>query len=870
MRESARNSVGFSSLVRRVFLVLLLTFLPALSVPAWSVSQLATIPVGKGPGQLAVDPGNHLVYVVDEGANAVAVIDSENLTLITTIKVQSGPLAIAINPLTGVVYVANSGTGSITAISKGTLVGTVHIGGHPTGLVIDAGLSQVYIADSSRNEVLVLNGNSGKVLAMLPLAGRPAAMAVNLVTHAVFVACVGTTGTVAAIDGVSNEIVHTVSSLPPDLASISVDSASNVVLTTAPQEDLVISIYPGNNYSTDEGTGDPGSEPNATLFIEPEVFIEAPADEGYVPFALANGIFHLGEGFITNALGAFSLSADPSTNLISVTYPGGNTVILLNEDDILSTGNVNLTVGNNPLATAFDPVESRMFVSNNGDGTVSVFDISPRTVDPAYEANLGGENLDYNYVDANPATGITYTLRLGDLYAINEAKAGAGFNGKSGDTAGVTTIPLGSVYSQAVAVNSATNKIYVGDGANFFYSVDGATNVPTLITGLPTGTDIRALAVDSGTNQIIAWDYEFDMVYVLDGADNAVTATIPVGNSNPGFIVTDSSANLAYVVLSSVYVVDPVAGSLVATIPLSGQSFGAALNVQLSRLYVLTSDSVVVIDVGQQSVIATIPLSGYLLNAVAVNPVTGKYYVGASAAGVPHVFVYDPSSNAQIADLSGTTYPQITGASSIVANRLTNRVYVGSDQGTSMSVVAAIDGNSQVVSGLAPSMWESTAHAVAMDLGSNILAGAGYSYTSLFFPTSDLKNQLSVPIKVSIKGDKDNQTISTAPLFRTHNTKPSFTITATSDFQGDPAGTAPKQVFYEVDDWRFAWSSKALTVKGNSGAAKVTVPSALATGRHILYAYATIGDVATVQSSGYSENSPTISPIGSVTFTVEK
>jgi len=46
------------------------------------------------------------------------------------------------------------------------------------------------------------------------------------------------------------------------------------------------------------------------------------------------------------------------------------------------------------------------------------------------------------------------------------------------------------------------------------------------------------------------------------------------------------------------------------------------------------------------------------------------------------------------------------------------------------------------------------------------------------------------------------------------------------------------------------------------------------TGRHIMYMFAADGDVATVQAglpSGNSiGNSPVISPIGSVVFTVEK
>ena len=98
---------------------------------------------------------------------------------------------------------------------------------------------------------------------------------------------------------------------------------------------------------------------------------------------------------------------------------------------------------------------NRLFVSVEKNNTVAVFNNSPQTVTAAGECNCSGNNIDYNFIDTNPATENTYTLRLGNLYAINEAKAGAGTSG-SGD--GVTAIPLGSIYSQAVAVNAATNK----------------------------------------------------------------------------------------------------------------------------------------------------------------------------------------------------------------------------------------------------------------------------------------------------------------------------------------------------------------------------------------------------------------------------
>jgi YVTN family beta-propeller protein len=837
---------------------------------ASGAANLATIPVGKAPGQLVVNPSAHLVYVVNQGSNSVSIIDSEHLMVKKVIPVGAGPTAIAMNPLLGVAYVANTAGASISGISGTTLVGTVHVGGKPIALVVDAALNQLYVVDAAREYVLVLNATNGTLLATLPMSLDPVAIAVNIVTHSVFVACDGPGhGSIVVIDGTHNQLITTIEGLPADLASISVDPITNVVVSTSPGQNETLTIYPNENYSVVTGQADPGAEPGASTFVEPQVFLAAMIDEGTVFFAEGDGGFHLGNFFSTELLGAAAMTGNPSTDEIAVSYPQSKTVALLNGADILIEGDVFLTTGNIPTGMVFDPVLSRLFVSNNGDGTVSAFDVSPRSVVPAFEANLN-ENIDYDYIDANPATGIAYTQRLGNLYAINEAEAGAGFTGQSGDAAGVTTIALGSPYSQCLAVNSATNKIYVGDNAGLFYSVDGATNVPSVVTSVPNTADIRAVAIDSGTNQIIAWDYEKDQVYVLNGSTEALQSTIPVTAANPGFAVVDSTANLAYVTLGSVYVIDPVAGSLAATIPLPGQSFGAAVNPATKRLYVITNENVTVIDTSKNSVVTNIPITPFIVNSVGVNPNTGDFYVGASTAGVPHVFVYNGATNALIADLSGTTFPQITGSSSIAVNPLTDTVFVGSDQGTSTSLVAAIDGLSQAVSAVTPSLWESAAHVLTVDLGSGVLAGAGYSYTSLWFPTNDVIDENSVPIKVSMQGIPDSQTIATAPLYRTHNPQPSFTLSATSSYDGNPPGTTPKQAFYQVDGWLGTWTSTALTVKGNTGSAKIKVPAKLSTGRHILYAYASIGDVATVQSSENSQNSPVISPIGSVTFTVEK
>jgi DNA-binding beta-propeller fold protein YncE len=857
----------------RVTLVFLLVGL--MPAALWAVTPLKTVPVGRNPGPIVVNPTTHSVYIVNRSDNTVSILDSERLTVKSVVRIGSGASAIAANPAANLVYVANSGAGSITAILGTQAVGTVTIGGTPVALVVDATLNQLYIADAARNQVLIYNATTGAHLATLPTAAQPTAMALNLATHSVFVSCTGASGSVVVIDGTHNHILTTVGSLPTGMTSISVDPVTNVATSVSPTANVYTVIDAANGYSVVEEPGDTGADPLATAY-DPGgdgLFLSADTGDGNIFFADGSGIITLGNAYQTHLGGANALAVNPTTNQMGLVYPAGDAAYIIDLDNPLYFGFYHLeTTGVTPTALAFDPLTNRVFVTNAGDNTVSVFDITPGTEVPAYEGAFGGNSIGYNYIDANPATGTTYTLRLGNLYAINEAQAGAGANGLPNDTAGVTAIPLGSIYSQCVAVNSATNKIYVGDYQGLFYSVNGATNVATLISSVPPTADIRNLAVDSATNQILAWDYTGDSLLVLDSSTDSLLRTIPLTPAALTWTLVDPAKNLAYFVSSSVFVVDPATGTVVATIPLSGQTMAAALNPATHRLYVGVSGfHLYVIDTSQNSVVTTVTLPSYELLSIGVNPLTGNYYVGMNPGdAVIHVLVYSGASNTLLSDLTQAVYPILTDAVDIKANPLTNQMYVGSDRGTTTSAVAVIDGLTSTVSALAPSPYDTTAHALAVDLGTGLLAGAGYSYTTLWFPSSDVSGGAAVPIAVALQGVPDGLTIATKPIFRTRNTTPSFYIAATSNFSGSATALVPKQAFYQVDGWQGTWTATALVPENNvTSYAKVKLPK-LSTGRHILYAYAGIGDIATVQASASGGNSPVISPMGSVVFTVEK
>lgn len=856
----------------------LCVLLLGVAVAHGAIAPLKTIPVGKQPVQLAVNPAAHLLYVVNDGDDTVSVIDTEALVVKKTVPVGSNPTSIASNPAANLVYVANRGSGTLTVLGL-TTVTNWNVGGRPAFLVVDSILNQLYVLDEDAEQVTVLNATTGKAIAAIPTGTQPTAMAVNTATHALFVACSGSSaGSVLVIDGTKNQVLTTVTGIPTLVTSIVVDSNSNVAGMVSPSQNAYVTINAANGYSVFTQYGGNGNnDPIAVSFDPAGLFFYMDSNYGVIWFADETGEIQFANGYLTNELGGAAMAVNPSTNQLGALYnyeQMGWIFFIINLTNPIDTIYLHeLPTGNNPSAVVFDPFTSRVFVSNTGDGTISASDVSPVLPVAAYEGSFGGNSINYNYSDVNPATGNVYTVRLGNVYAISESGAGKGYTGGPNDTAGVTTIPIQSIYSQCVAVNAATNKIYVGDTGGFFYSINGITNVATVVSALATA-DIRAVAIDNASDQVIAWDYAGNNVYILDSATDTVQYKVPVQSGSDATLQVDPIKNLVYLADGGVvYVINPANGSVVTTIPVPATVTGSAINPTTSRLYTISASGthdLVAINTQTHTVVSDIQLPQVALS-VTVNPYSGNYYVGYIDVGdVTHVREFSGKTNALIMDFSSATYPVITGAVSLAADPLTDTVYAGSDSGA--NPVAVIDERSGSVSAVNGSGYESAAQSLALDLGSHVLAGAGYSYTTLWFPTSDVTGGLEVPITLSLQGVPDAQTIATTPLFRTHNTQPTIKITATSNFSMNPNALVPRHIFLQLDGWQAAWLAEPLTPKNGTNTSSVQgkVPVKLATGRHIIYAYAADGDVGTVQDSQVGSNSSVVSPLGFVVFTVEK
>ena len=139
----------------------------------------------------------------------------------------------------------------------------------------------------------------------------------------------------------------------------------------------------------------------------------------------------------------------------------------------------------------------------------------------------------------------------------------------------VGTIGVG-VGPRDVAVNAATNRVYVSNGGtaatpgNTLNVIDGGGGV--VISTVPVGTRPGVLAVNATTGRLYVANQGSNNVSVVDGSTLAVLATVSVGGSPIGLAVnpTTNHVLVALAGSSEAALIDGATNVVVATVPLGG------------------------------------------------------------------------------------------------------------------------------------------------------------------------------------------------------------------------------------------------------------------------------------------------------------
>jgi YVTN family beta-propeller protein len=281
------------------------------------------------------------------------------------------------------------------------------------------------------------------------------------------------------------------------------------------------------------------------------------------------------------------------------------------------------------------------------------------------------------------------------------------------------TAPIGPGAAQGVAVNQATNKVYVAGlgmpGPSTVTVIDGATDSTTVLQTSECMRDVPAVAVNEATNQIyLACDN--GALVVIDGATNS-QATLSDPNANlPLALAVDSATDKIYVANSgsnNVTVIDGATDSTTTlTDPNATGPFAVAIDQSTDKIYVLNQANVTVID-GTDNSIATVMVSG--ARAIAVNAVTNKIYVATGS----DISVIDGATNT----ITTVAVPAVQ----LAVNSTTNRIYALSTNNNVAVIDGATNSSTMVADPYSPV-------AVAVSETTNMVYVADAPFTDLSLP----------------------------------------------------------------------------------------------------------------------------------------
>ena len=260
-----------------------------------------------------------------------------------------------------------------------------------------------------------------------------------------------------------------------------------------------------------------------------------------------------------------ALAVNPRTKRVYVANRVSGTLSVL--DEVRSQVVATIPVGARPFAVAVDPVTNRVVVSNTFNDVMTMVDgatnatttLSAGGADAMLIPAKGGRVYLTGYEDTQlrildegtrsfsrqrtggHAWGVAENVRTGDVWTpLAGSQAVVVLEGGSGSR---TEVAVGAIPC-AVAVNAATNRVYVVDyGVETLSAIDGASK--KVIATVKVGSHPQAVVVDSRRNRVYVANVHGNSVTAIDGATNQVLQTISAGK-NPYALAVSQTTGRVY------------------------------------------------------------------------------------------------------------------------------------------------------------------------------------------------------------------------------------------------------------------------------------------------------------------------------------
>ena len=166
---------------------------------------------------VAVNPDTGRIYVVDSYNNDLIVVSGDNHQEVTRVSIGASPTGglikwkyVGVDPVSGMVYVTNSEDNTVRVVDAGTNapVTSISLPSTPRALAVNPVTHRIYVATS--NSVTVIDGAGNTVVTDISIPTSPQGITVNPVTNRVYLVVDGSDRSLNVIDGSTNKVTTTV------------------------------------------------------------------------------------------------------------------------------------------------------------------------------------------------------------------------------------------------------------------------------------------------------------------------------------------------------------------------------------------------------------------------------------------------------------------------------------------------------------------------------------------------------------------------------------------------------------------------------------------------------------------------------------
>jgi len=470
------------------------------------------------------------------------------------------------------VYVANTGKNTVSLLDpvSGAVLNTIPVGGSPTAMVASSDGKSLWVANAGSNTVMRISTTTNAVVATTQVGRTPRALALNGST--LWVANSGS-NTVSRINTTTNTVVGSAIGVGRAPYGITVSQDGSQVYVTNRDGNSVTRISTTTNAVVGTIT-DIGPGPVAVAATAGRAYT-VNYNGNYV--AVFDTVTNQGVNMIPVGVNATSMAISPDSSVMYVTNANDTvSAIDLRTETVISTITVAPTGPSGTHTVAVSPDGTKLYVTDGADGTVRVLTFVRGNTLPQTALDVGTPNWTTGVVTGS----INATDPDGDALTYTVTQ-----NPTNGST--VSLMPTGGftytasasarqLAAQTPGTDTDTFVVRVNDagGGNTIVTVTVTVAPPPLPGVTPIATGAYPSRVVASNGKVYVLNYSAQTVSIVNPATNQVVKTINVAAATAGpatALVVRADGRIYVAHYDSVDVIDTNAGQLVANVPILDQ-----------------------------------------------------------------------------------------------------------------------------------------------------------------------------------------------------------------------------------------------------------------------------------------------------------